>query len=203
MISRNLTNQDLGYYKLNVIAVESVRDQTFTYKKEMYLFVYAAEQEEIIEPDKQVPEIEKTHIISKFSIKREEVSEDSILAQALSLDPTGVLRIGWYKEMVPPEDLSVISEKKLKVKAQSKSLSDRRVLSQNETSQDFDRIVIVDEDEATLNITKNLIMTLDNIDVQLLDEYGDIRLENPRPQWSIVSFSPTEIEMKLDFVDEL
>lgn len=181
MISRNLTNQDLGYYKLNVIAVESVRDQTFTYKKEMYLFVYAAEQEEIIEPDKQVPEIEKTHIISKFSIKREEVSEDSILAQALSLDPTGVLRIGWYKEMVPPEDLSVISEKKLKVKAQSKSLSDRRVLSQNETSQDFDRIVIVDEDEATLNITKNVIMTLDNIDVQLLDENGDIRAENPRP----------------------
>ena len=68
VISRNLTNQDLGYYKLNVIAVETVRDQTFTYNKEMYLFVYAAEQEEIIEPDEPVPEIEKTHIISKFSI---------------------------------------------------------------------------------------------------------------------------------------
>ena len=83
--------------------------------------------------------------------------------------------------MVPPEDLSVISEKKLKVKAQSKTSSDRRVLSQNENSQDFDRVVFVDEDEATLNITKNIIMTLDNIDVQLLDEYGDVRAENPRP----------------------
>ena len=55
VISRNLTKQDLGYYKLNVIAVETVRNQTFTYKKEMYLFVYSAEQEEIIEPDEQVP----------------------------------------------------------------------------------------------------------------------------------------------------
>ena len=82
-------------------------------------------------------------------------------------------------------------------------MPDRSDLSLNETSLDFDRVVIVDEDEATLNITKNLIMTLDNIDVQLLDEYGDVRAENPRPQWSIVSFSPTEIVMKLDFVDEL
>ena len=53
---------------------------------------------------------------------------------------------------------------------------------------------MVDEDESTLEISKNLIMILDNIDIELLDECGDVRTEIAKPE-----FIPTYFDLNNTF----
>ena len=207
VVDAALTDLDVGYYKIRVESSEVRRNQTYSYEKFIYMRVVKGKPSQSDGPPAEVETPKKHGFLSIDQLIRESVEESTAkpLPVVLGLNPTGVLTIGWSNEMSPPAhtDLAKLTpDAKILAYAEAGLQSGRLLSDEASSSVDqVDRKVFANLTEEELDSLESRIIALPVLDVQVMDEYGDVCREELKPDWSVQRFDSQRLTIQLIFSD--
>ena len=197
IVDEKLSEKDLGYYKLNMVAEETMKNETFKYKKELYLIVYERESAPGPKPEVKPEGPKRSGYLNKADLVREPLSDNKPLPRVRELDVTGKLTIDWSRVMVQPQNLNTIKDTKILVTGQTaQSTRDLEDLVEEAVN----RLVTVDKSQEELDKLISLILELESIDVVVLDEFGDER-KDVELDYTILNYAERELKLQLIFDD--
>ena len=131
VIYKKLTTEDIGYYRVDVVAKETVYNKTYTYEKSVYLRVTENEQKIPGPNPDEEGGASLSGYLSKYRLIRESKSEIKPWPYILSYDSYGKLKIGWTHQMNPPNQVKRISNTTITILAEPLQASRLRKLQSN------------------------------------------------------------------------